>query len=238
MIAFAFASIWVPYERIVVTTAGSPVGMAEIANAIAAVKTVSKLSPRDRLRMIEIGDGGAADEEDLARQLLQLDRERGVDLLRALWSMSEMWPTSVAIPVEVTTKLPAPRVTFVFMKTMSVRSPSGVSVEVDRLDAFRDRQALAGQGRLGDLERRRREQPAVGRDDVACLDRDDVARNELLRPEAATSSPSRRTRALTIIIFCSAATASAAFPSWRRPRTALNSVRKSSTSPVPSSLSG
>ena len=53
MIAFAFASICVPYERIVVTTAGSPVGIAEIAKAIAAVKTVSKLSPRDRLRMIE-----------------------------------------------------------------------------------------------------------------------------------------------------------------------------------------
>jgi len=36
-----------------VTTAGSPVGIAEIANAIAAVKTVSKLSPRDRLSAIE-----------------------------------------------------------------------------------------------------------------------------------------------------------------------------------------
>ena len=53
MIAFALASICVPYERIVVTTAGSPVGIAEIANAIAAVNTVSKLWPRDRLSMIE-----------------------------------------------------------------------------------------------------------------------------------------------------------------------------------------
>ncbi len=39
-IAFAFASICVPYERIVVTTAGSPVGMAAMANATAAVKTL------------------------------------------------------------------------------------------------------------------------------------------------------------------------------------------------------
>ena len=54
MIAFAFASICVPYERIVVTTAGSPVGIAEIAKAIAAVKTVSKLSSRERLSTIEI----------------------------------------------------------------------------------------------------------------------------------------------------------------------------------------
>src|SRR6478672_2621260 len=53
-----------------------------------------------------------------------------------------------------------------------------------------------------------------------------------------TSSPPRRTLALTIIIFWSAATAAAAFPSWLRPRTALNRVRKSRTSPVPSSCSG
>ena len=53
-IAFARARICVPSERIVVTTAGRPVGIAEMANAIAAVKTVLKLSPRDRLRIIEI----------------------------------------------------------------------------------------------------------------------------------------------------------------------------------------
>ena len=93
---------------------------------------------------------------------------------------SEMWPTSVAMPVAVTTNRPVPRVAFVFMKTMSVRSPSGTFVAVDALDALRDRQALAGQRRLGDLERRRLQQAAVGRDDVAGLDRDDVARDELL----------------------------------------------------------
>ena len=54
MIALAFASICVPWERTVVTTAGSPVGIAEIANAIAAVNTVSKLSPRERLSAIEM----------------------------------------------------------------------------------------------------------------------------------------------------------------------------------------
>jgi len=51
----------------------------------------------------------------------------GVTVSSWCWSMFEMWPTSVAIPVEVTTNRPEPRVTFVFMKTMSVRSPSGVS---------------------------------------------------------------------------------------------------------------
>ena len=72
MIAFAFASICVPYERIVVTTAGSPVGIAEIAKAIAAVKTVSKLWSRERLRMIESATAPPGDEEDLVRQLLEL----------------------------------------------------------------------------------------------------------------------------------------------------------------------
>ena len=53
-IAFAFASICVPIDRIVVTTAGRPVGIAETANAIAAVNTVWNESPRDRLMIIEI----------------------------------------------------------------------------------------------------------------------------------------------------------------------------------------
>ena len=39
-----------------------------------------------------------------------------------------------------------------------------------------------------------------------------------------------------IIIFCSAATASAALPSWRRPSTALNSVRKQQDEPGPELL--
>ena len=110
------------------TTAGRPVGIAEIANAIAAVKTVSKLSPRERLRMIEIATAAPAMKRIWFVSFFSWTVS-GVSTSSALWSMSEMWPTSVAIPVEVTTKLPAPRVTFVFMKTMSVRSPSGVSVD-------------------------------------------------------------------------------------------------------------
>ena len=40
-IAPAFASFWVPYERIVVMTAGRPVGMAETAKAIAVTNRTS-----------------------------------------------------------------------------------------------------------------------------------------------------------------------------------------------------
>ena len=45
-IACAFASCWVPYERIVVMTAGRPLGMADTANAIAVTNRVSNESPR------------------------------------------------------------------------------------------------------------------------------------------------------------------------------------------------
>ncbi len=54
----------------------------------------------------------------------------------------------------------------------------------------------------------------------------------------STSCPSRRTRALMNIIFWSAATASAALPSWWRPRTALKIVSRRTTMPVPYSCSG
>ena len=59
-IAFASASSRVPRERIVVTTAGSPVGIAAIANATPAVKTVVKLCPRDRLSTIETASASPA----------------------------------------------------------------------------------------------------------------------------------------------------------------------------------
>ena len=63
---------------------------------------------------------------------------------------------------------------------MSVRSPSGASSCATVSTSFRNRQALAGQRRLGDLERCRLQQPAVRGHDVSGLDRDDVAGNELL----------------------------------------------------------
>ena len=51
------------------------------------------------------------------------------------------------------------------------------------LDRLRDRQALAGQRGLRDLEGRRFEQAAVRRHEVAGFDRDQVARHELLRSD-------------------------------------------------------
>ena len=94
-----------------------------------------------------------------------------------------MWPTSVAMPVVVTRIVPAPRVTWVFMNARSTRSPSA-GVRGDGLDLLGHRDALAGQRRLVDLERGGGEDPPVGRDEVAGLDVDDVARARA-RPSAA-----------------------------------------------------
>ena len=113
-IAFARARSCVPIERIVVTTAGSPVGMAAMANAIAAVNTVLNVSPRDMLRMIE----RATASPEMTRVWFvsfASCRVRGVVTSSSDWRRWEMWPTSVAIPVAVTTNRPVPRVTFVFM---------------------------------------------------------------------------------------------------------------------------
>ncbi len=164
------------------TTAGRPVGIAEIANAIAAVKTVSKLSPRDRLRIDRDGHGRAGDDEDLARQLLQLLRQRRVFVLGASGACARCGrPRSPSRSV-VTTKLPgAAGHVRVHEDHVGPVAERRVRPTRPQLDALRDRQALARQRRLGDLERRRRQQPPVGGHDVARLDRDDVARDELLR---------------------------------------------------------
>ena len=102
----------------------------------------------------------------------------------------------------------------------------------DGVDALGHRRALAGQRRLVDLERRGAQDAAVGRDEVARLDVDDVARDELA--PWGPGRPRRRgaTLALTTIIFCSAATLASALPSWLRPRKALKSVSRISRTPV------
>ena len=113
-IALASASRRVPRERIVVTTAGRPVGIAAIANATATVKTSVKLWPR---AMLIATDATSARPAIVTSCLVSFSSWTvSGDLLSSWrWSMPEMWPTSVDIPVAVTTYSPVPRVTFVFM---------------------------------------------------------------------------------------------------------------------------
>ena len=94
-------------------------------------------------------------------------------------SIVAIWPISVSIPVAVTTIVAVPRVTAVFWKTMFERSPSADVAAGERAGVLADRGALAGQRRLLRLERRGADDAAVGGDDVAGLELDDVARHDV-----------------------------------------------------------
>src|SRR5829696_3676977 len=146
--------------------------------------------------------------------------------------MCEMWPTSVAMPVAVTTNVPVPRVAFVFMKTMSVRSPSGTSSPSTRATPF-DTGTLSpvSADSATSSVAADRSRPSAGMMSPASTET--MSPGTSCSAGSWRSSPSRCTFALMIIIFCRAATAAAALPSWFRPSTALNTVRKSSMIPVP-----
>ena len=114
MIAPTLASSWVPFARMVVTTAGRFSGMAPTANATAAVNTTVNESPRARLSPIDTTNATPA-----IHRIWSVSRSscwaNGDLACSSAWSMPEMCPTSVAAPVAVTTKSPDPRVTLVFM---------------------------------------------------------------------------------------------------------------------------
>ena len=94
----ALARVAVPVGRIVVTTAGRPVGIAETANATAVRKSVIERLAAARPSPIEVGERDAGDHEDLVRQRVELLGERRPSVVVAV-SMPEMWPTSVPMPV-------------------------------------------------------------------------------------------------------------------------------------------
>ena len=164
-------------------------------------------------------------------------RVSGVLTARCAWSIPEMRPTSVAIPVAVTTNSPAPRVTAVFMYTMQARSPSGrpaspagaVPFEAGRLSPVSPDSATSSIAACSSL-------PSAGTMSPAAIAT--TSPGTSCPAGISASWPSRRTRAVTIIIFCSAATAASALPSCCRPRTALPSVSRISRMPVPSCLMG
>jgi hypothetical protein len=90
-----------------------------------------------------------------------------------------MWPTSVAIPVAVTTNLARAAgdagIHVHHVGTVAKRRAGALH----GLDALGDGQALPGQRGLVGLQRGRLQQPPVGRDDIARLDRDDVPGDQL-----------------------------------------------------------
>ena len=95
------ASARVPIEYMVVTTAGRPVGMAEIARAMPAMKIVSKVSPWLRPRMTIKTNARPASP---AMMMVSLSSCfcKGVLSDSVLLSRSAMLPISVPMPVVVT----------------------------------------------------------------------------------------------------------------------------------------
>ncbi len=228
-IAPAEASWVVPPDRIAVTTAGRPVGMAETENAMAVRNSTSIGVFRNRPRPIETSRATPAMTRIWLVSRLSW-RVSGVISSSVTWSMPLMCPTSVAMPVLVTSSVPAPRVTWVFMKARSIRSPSAESAATAS--------TCLGTGTLSPV----RADSSIS--SVAAVSN---------RPSAGTRSPasmltmspgtscsigrvasaaSRRTFALTTIIFWRAATLADALPSWLRPIAALNNVRPMRTTPV------
>ncbi len=108
------ASACVPSERTVVTTAGSPVGMAATARLIPTRKSSSKSSPRMSPRTTT--SASAMPAKVVSRRVSWSSwRVSGVFSCWTWLSIPEIWPTWVAMPVSVTTISPLPRVTVEFM---------------------------------------------------------------------------------------------------------------------------
>ncbi len=158
----------------------------------------------------------------------------GVFSCWTLASRPEIWPTSVAIPVAVTTISPRPRVTVEFMYAISTRSPSATTAPAT---ASTDLETgvlspVSAASSISSVAATRR-RPSAGTLSPASK----TATSPGTRSSAgtSTSSPPRRTCALITSIFWSAATLSAAFPSWFRPSTALSTVSPTIRMPVENS---
>ena len=108
------ASACVPSESTVVTTAGRPVGIAAIARLMPIRKRSSKDSPRISPRRTTRTSAIAAIVV-ITTVSWSSWRVSGVFSCWTWASIREIWPTSVDIPVAVTTISPRPRVTVEFM---------------------------------------------------------------------------------------------------------------------------
>ena len=145
-------------------------------------------------------------------------------------SMSEMWPTSVAMPVDVTTNVAAPRVTCVFMNAMSTRSPSAApSATASTCLGTGALSPVRADSSISSVAARMTRPSAGTRSPASTFTMSPGTRSAI---GTCATSPPRRTLACTTIIFWSAATLASALPSWFTPMRALKTVRRMSTIPV------
>ena len=112
-----------PTERITWRTVGSAVGIAAIAKAMAVMNRVSAATPLERpsTNMTIIVPSAAA---PIHRVIVFSCFVSGVCSTAVVASMPAILPTSASAPVAVTSIMPLPCVTGVFMNAMFVWSPA------------------------------------------------------------------------------------------------------------------
>ncbi len=209
--AFIAARALVPIEYMVVTTAGSPVGIAEIANATPETKMASS-----SWSLARPSSTIARKASPAIPAIRTVSRSScfwsGVLSASVLLSSSAIWPISVSMPVPVTIISPRPRVTAVCMKAMLTRSPkptSGVPMDsvafsVGVLSPVR---AASSISRVAATKSR----PSAGTMFPASMRTMSPGTRSLA--STSTASPLRRTRAMVFIVFSRAARLASAFDS-------------------------
>ena len=208
--------------------------MAAMASETALTKRTSQAVPLDRPRanITTIVSPAAATIHSVRRLSSLVSGDCSVTVVE---SIPEIFPSSVSVAVAVTIITPLPWVTGVFMKAMFTWSPGLIGLSASVVVSFC----------AGVLS-------PVSADSSICS-----ALASTIRPSAGTSSPaarrttspvttcsagisdstpSRLTRAVIFIIDLSAFIALSAFPSWRRPTTALRSVMMTRSTAVLHSL--
>ncbi len=159
-------------------TVGSASGIAAMASETAATKSTSHASLRARPRMnITTMVRPAAATIHRVRVLSSL--VSGDCSASVAESIPEIFPISDPAAVAVTIITPLPWVTGVFMKAMFNWSPGAKITPSQRRGLLLRRDALTGQGRLVDLQRRRRDDAPVGGNLVARGQKDDITDDDL-----------------------------------------------------------
>ncbi len=223
-IAFAAASCLAPYASMACTNVGRPVGMAEIATAVARNSRSLAGSPRSRPMTTM---SATADHAIAPSTLVSASSSRcsGDLVFSTEVSSVAMCPICVDIPVDVSRSVPVPRVTAVFWNAMLSRSPSPTSASASGSVAL----------------------PIGALSPVSAASCVSIVAVRTSRPSAGTMSPassrttspgtrscagtretapSRSTRLVGSCMVASASTLLRACISWRVPMTTLTSTRK------------
>ena len=177
----AAASIWEPFDRIAVVIAGSAVGMAAMANATAVRNSSCIGTPREMPRRID-----AVSEKPARTRIWRVSASSCLVSGVCLGHRGREHPADVAdlgVHAGRDDEDRAGATGDLAVHERHVHAVAEGGVGRDRVHLLGGGHALAGEGRLVDLEGRRGEDPRVRRDEVAGLDVDDVARDQLVHRE-------------------------------------------------------